>query len=273
MALCAAWHALGRRQRGPGAGGAPARCRAAPGGLCPSLPRPRTRPPAACAAAGPSSARAAPRVSGRQLRRSSRSPCAGPVLTARCCMHWRRNPLLCCTARCMQEGPPPQLSSVRPGEGGRPAARRCAGGARLRLLPVHREEGGVEAVVLDQLAEARRRVVQAGRPAAAVQRDHVHAAQQVGPELRRALRLREPGARGSAAASARLRRTGLQNARVWCRPARPVADAQRVEAAPAARWAQTCEELCRMGTCHGCPPGQGGLSALPSQLACHLAEQ
>ena len=62
----------------------------------------------------------------------------------------------------------------------------------LRLLPMHREEGRVKAFKLNELAEARRRVVQPRWPAAAVQRDHVVAVAQVGPKVRRALRVREP---------------------------------------------------------------------------------
>ena len=53
----------------------------------------------------------------------------------------------------------------------------------LCLLPVHREEGCVEAVKLDELAKAPRRVVQPGGPAAAIQRDHVAAIAEVGPKV------------------------------------------------------------------------------------------
>jgi hypothetical protein len=92
----------------------------------------------------------------------------------------------------------PPGSALQPGRHGLPhaAARRGrpAAGAHLCLLPVHREEGGVKTVKLEQLAKPPGRVVQAGRPAATVQRDHVAAIPQVGPKLRRAAGVREPSA-------------------------------------------------------------------------------
>jgi len=76
--------------------------------------------------------------------------------------------------------------------------RLHTGRAHRRLLPVHREEGGVKVHILQQLPKAARRAVQADRPPPVVLCDHVHAVGQVGPERRGALGLWEP-ARGAAA--------------------------------------------------------------------------
>ena len=57
---------------------------------------------------------------------------------------------------------------------------------------MHGEEGGVKGGDVEELPEALRGVVEAGRPAPCILGDHVPAADEIGPELLRALRLGKP---------------------------------------------------------------------------------